>query len=44
MPRDEKVAAVLAIRVGYKGEGGAVTTEEIPRERGSPKTESRLYE
>ena len=28
--RDEKVAAVLDIRVGYKGEGGAVTTEETP--------------
>ena len=26
VPRDEKVAAVLVIRVGYKGEGEAVTT------------------
>ena len=28
--REEKVAAVLVIRVGYKGEGGINTTEETP--------------
>ena len=41
MLRDEKVAAVLVIRVGYKGEGGINTTHKVLRERGSPRTESR---
>ena len=40
--RDEKVAAVLVIRVGYEGEGGINTTRKVLRERGSPRTESRL--
>ena len=31
--RDEKVTAVLTIRAGYEGEGGAVTTEETLHEK-----------
>ena len=45
MPRDEKVTAVLAIRVGYEGEGGSAPGEPTPMRRGSPITaESRLEE
>ena len=38
--REEGVTAVLDIRVGYEGEGDvAPAEEEIPRERGRPKTQ-----
>ena len=34
-----KVTTVLAIRVGNMGEGGSPPGEQIPRKRGSPKTQ-----
>ena len=36
VPRDEKVAAVLIIRVGYKGEGGSAFNRTDLHEKREP--------